>query len=111
MTIAEFAERVAEYCSLTGGSVTSWGRTELRNIHVGGVEFSAHRFFRAVDVVYDDDMDDSWVRVANTKAGRPVTLFRKPDVQDRIELAQRLGLVLIAEGDHDHIQPAGWQRG
>lgn len=89
MTVAEFAAAAMEYCALTGASVTSWGRTQARNRAVGGVPVSAHRFFRAVDVVYDGPTDK---------------------VQCRI-IAARLGLLLLPEDDHDHLQPADWPRG
>ena len=93
MTIGEFAEALAQYCGLHGGSITSWGRTTIRNKMVGGVQYSAHRFFRGADVVYDD----------------LTTLGADP--AGRKEDARRLGLLLIAEGDHDHLQPLDWTRG
>jgi len=89
MTIGEFAEAVAQYCQLTGASETSGGRTAEHNQKVGGVPHSAHRYFRGRDVIYD--------------APVPLPLRR--------EHAHRLGLMLIAEDDHDHLQPADWPRG
>jgi murein endopeptidase len=86
MSYAEFAEAVAQYCRLTGASVTSWWRTPSRNRQVGGVPHSAHLVGLAVDVVYD----------------------APPPQTERQNWARRLGLKLIAENDHDHLQPLGW---
>lgn len=89
MRISEFAEAVALYSAMHGASVTSWGRSTVHNRAVGGVPNSAHRFWRGADVVYDN----------------PVA------VNTRIEAARRLGLLLIPEGDHDHLQPLDWVAG
>lgn len=91
MTIGEFAEAVATYCLIHGGSITSWGRTTIHNKVVGGVPGSAHRFWRGADVVYDD--------------------FNTTKDQARVEYAARLGLKIIIEGDHDHLQPIDWRAG
>lgn len=82
MTPSQFANAALAYCAATGGSVTSWGRTAKRNAAVGGVANSAHLLWLAVDVVYDEPLD----------------------VAHRKSLATRLGLTLIDEGDHDHLQ-------
>jgi hypothetical protein len=89
MTPDEFSDRARTYCAITGGSVTSWGRTTTHNAAVGGVPRSAHRFWLAVDVVYD-------APVAELEA---------------IEIARRLGLRVIREDDHDHVQPLEWPKG
>jgi len=89
MTRAEFDEAAATFCALTGGSVTSWTRTVPHNTAVGGVKNSAHLYGLAVDVVYD------------TPQALPLTMER----------ARRLGLKLIREGDHDHVQPWNWSAG
>ena len=83
MTPAEFADVLRAYCAATGGSITSWGRTPKRNKAVGGVDDSAHLLWTGADVVYDAGM-----------AADPL----------RDRLALRLGLKLIHEGDHDHVQ-------
>lgn len=82
MRPSDFAERVVAYCTATHSSVTSWGRTDRHNADVGGVSGSLHRAFLAVDVVYD----------------RPLPL------ESRTRYASALGLDLVAEGDHDHLQ-------
>jgi len=91
VTIGEFADASATYCMLTQASETSGGRSAKHNAAVGGVLFSAHRFFRAKDVVYDD----------------PASMSR----DDRVALAVRLRLKLIVEDDHDHLQPLDWISG
>lgn len=89
MTIGEFAEAVRTYSMALGASATSWGRTAAHNRAVMGVEFSAHRFWLGCDVIYDG----------------------APSVQERNTIAVRLGLKVIIEGDHDHLQPLGWPAG
>ena len=90
MTVPEFVDAVIRYCSMTRASVTSWGRTEGHNRAVGGVPYSAHRFWLGLDVVYDEP----------------------PGPRDvPTEIAARLGLRLIDEGDHDHLQPLTWTKG
>ena len=82
MTFLEYADALRSYCYATRASITSWGRTLKRNAAVGGVPDSAHLIWKGADVVYDD----------------PVAA----DV--RLAIAKRLGLMIVVEGDHDHIQ-------
>lgn len=89
MTTGEFAEAAKTYCILMDASTTSFGRTLTHNHDVGGVKYSAHRFWLAVDVVYDTPLPEA----------------------ERVETAKRLNLKLIAEGDHDHLQPLDWMAG
>lgn len=89
MTLTEFAWACFVYCTLTGASETSGARTRARNALLGGVEHSAHLVGLGRDVVYDES----------------VPLY------ERQEWAKRLGLRLIDEGDHDHLQPLDWQAG
>lgn len=83
MTPIEFASALMGYCYVTQGSVSSWGRTAKRNTAVGGVADSYHLDFLAGDVVYD------------------VPLL----LEVRVKHAKRFGLKIIAEPDHDHLQP------
>jgi len=84
-----FARIVQVYCARTGASGTSWIRTEKHNKAEGGVAHSAHLVGLALDVTYD----------------APVPLA------ERIEWAARLGLRLITDDDHDHLQPLDWRAG
>lgn len=82
MSPLDFADRILAYCSATNASVTSWGRTQAHNKRVGGVPESAHLLWLAADVIYDTVLERTY----------------------RVALAKRLGLVLLDEGDHDHLQ-------
>lgn len=88
MTQEEFRAALQTYCSLTGASVTSYGRTTFHNRQVGGVLFSAHQFWLAADVVYDAAGSNDW----------------------RNQTATRLELRRLVEADHDHLQPIDWSR-
>ncbi len=89
MTHAEFTDAACTYLDLTRGSVTSWKRTVAHNAAVGGVKYSAHLFGLGLDVVYDAPVEKA---VA-------------------VEYARRLGLKLLREADHDHLQPLTWTAG
>lgn len=80
--LATFAQRVQVWCTVLGGSVTSWVRTAAHNAAVGGVPTSYHVGGLGADVVYD----------------APIEL-------ERAELlATLLQLKLVRETDHDHLQ-------
>ncbi len=83
MNPVEFACALIAYCFATKGSVTSWGRTESHNRHVGGVPHSKHQTFQAADVVYD----------------------HRPPLATARRRAAALGIKLLRESDHDHLQP------
>ena len=89
MNVEQFTLNVSWYCAITSASVTSWLRTAHRNRLVDGVPHSAHLVGLAVDVIYDQGLAP----------------------EERREWAERLGLKLIAEGDHDHLQPLDWRAG
>lgn len=89
MTPPDFYCRVLFYCTLARASITSSFRTAHHNEQVGGVPHSAHLVGLAADVVYDGT----------------------PPEKERREWAERLGLKLIVEGDHDHLQPPDWRAG
>lgn len=86
MTVVGFAVRVHGLAVVVPGSVTSWGRSKKRNPTVGGDAFSGHLFWLAVDFVPDDWKDEVRARV----------------------YCRLVGLVLVKEGDHWHIEPAAW---
>lgn len=83
MTLPDFAVAVAQFCAETNGSVTSWWRSPARNVQVGGHRRSRHLTGLAVDVVYKPYERPAGVEVH----------------------AHALGLWLLAEGDHDHLEP------
>lgn len=89
MTRGDFWEAVFTFCLALGGSTTSGIRSEKHNAAVGGVPHSAHRFGLAADVVYDALVDH----------------------QRAVDFAASLGLWLLRESDHDHVQPSSWLPG
>jgi len=89
MDLDTFVHAVIAYAHFTGASCTSWFRTREHNAAVGGVQFSAHQFALAVDTVYHE----------------------VPPLAQRQAVAGRLGLRLVVEGDHDHLQPLDWSAG
>lgn len=85
----QFRQAVLTYCARFEASETSGRRTTKHNKLVGGVEHSAHLYGLASDVVYDD----------------------LPPEAARLEGGRRLGLRVIPEGSHDHLQPLDWTKG
>jgi len=85
----QFLDAAIAYCDRVDGSVTSWIRTASRNKAVGGVSNSAHLKGLGVDVV----------------AEKPLT------TDERHKIASELGVTLITESDHDHLQPLNWPHG
>lgn len=85
MTASDFAAAILTLAVQFRFSVTSWGRSAARNAAVGGVRGSYHLAFRAVDVVLDPDQD--------------ADLFRRR--------AEELGLEVLTEIEHLHLEPRG----
>jgi len=89
MDVVKFALAVMTYAMRTQASVTSWGRTPRRQAELDpSVKFSPHVYWVGADVVYDGGQ-----------------------AYDYEEIAVRLGLKLIHEADHDHLQPLEWKAG
>ena len=88
-TPADFYDRVLTYCAVLNASTTSGRRTRTHNTNVGGVAHSAHLAGLAFDVVYDQPVPGA----------------------EREGWAHRLGLKVVVEGDHDHLQPETWSPG
>ena len=84
MTPDGFAAALMAFCAWSRGSVSSWGRSAERNAEVGGHTHSYHLIWLAADVVYAPNP-----RPAQAAARRR---------------AAQLGIKLIREGDHDHLQ-------
>jgi hypothetical protein len=83
MSPSQFAEALIAYCGWSHASVTSYGRTPTRNQKVGGVPGSKHLSWLAADVVYDG---------------------AQPDLSAAKQRARHLGLLLLREDTHDHLQ-------
>ena len=78
----QFEDKIRALAIYYDLSVTSWIRSRKRNLAVGGVNNSRHLFGFAVDVVLDDlALTEQFVADAN-----------------------RIGLEVIQEGDHLHVQ-------
>lgn len=84
MTPLQFHEALMAYCAWSRGSQTSGGRSPERNAQVGGDKNSSHLVWLAADVGY---------------APNPT-----PPLAQAKRRATRLGLRLIREDDHDHLQ-------
>mgnify|MGYP005815357511 CR=1 FL=1 len=84
MTPSDFADSLRAYCGWSRASVTSYVRSPERNKLVGGAVDSRHLIALAADVSYH------------------------PNVAPRLATAKRqalkLGMTLIREDDHDHLQ-------
>ncbi len=83
MSPLDFAARLLALALVSSLSVSSWGRTATRNRTVGGGALSNHLGWLAADMVPDD-----WKSLPRVQA-----------------FAKRLGLEVIPEGDHWHIEP------
>ena len=84
MTPIDFAVSLMAYCAWSRGSVTSWGRSPERNARVGGHVNSLHQVWLAADVGYSPNPTP------------PLAKARKR--------ASQLGMRLLRESDHDHLQ-------
>ena len=89
MSRADFLDAVFTLGLKYGASVTSWFRSDTRNKAVGGVPHSAHRYGLGIDLVFDSPPDQDFL----------------------LEDARRLGLRVLPEGDHHHVQPLDWSAG
>lgn len=79
---AAFAMAIRELCSAHDVSVTSWWRTRARNDHVGGLPNSRHLDGIGADIELDPGQDRA----------------------DVIATARALGLQVVDEGDHIHVE-------
>ena len=82
MSPGEFLDLVSLVVLSSEGTVTSWIRSRGRNDEVGGHPRSLHLVGMAVDVVFENDAEKKRAAV----------------------VADRLGLRVIDEGDHLHLQ-------
>lgn len=82
MTKSEFYDKVNSSLDLYPGSITSGRRSRLRNAEVGGHPRSLHLCGLAFDVVLDDHSDSAGFAI----------------------MCERLGLKVVLEKDHIHVQ-------
>jgi hypothetical protein len=87
--LLRFRVALVLWCYLFEGRETSGIRTPRHNRDRKGVEYSAHQVGLASDVSY----------------------FTPPPIEKARAWAQRLGLRLVREKDHDHLQPRDWTAG
>ena len=89
MTPHEFLDAMMQLASRHRFRETSGYRHPLANVRVGGKPFSAHQY---------------WL-------GRDIILEPGESLEGTKESTRRLGLLLIDEGDHLHVQPLDWKAG
>ena len=95
-----FAGKCMLVAVATNSSVTSWGRTIKRNDSpaVNGAELSFHLMWLGMDLVPDF--------LTNKGPWTPGMKAAYEKLKQRaIKLADRLGLLLLDESDHWHLQP------
>ena len=81
---------VMAYCTVLQADVTYYFRTpETEAVQVPPIAHSPHEVWMAADVKYRNP--------------RPAP--------ERIEWGRRLGIRVIGEADHDHLQPLEWEAG
>lgn len=85
MTYLEFCTAVSQLAAISRFRVTSWWRSPVSNASVGGVETSWHVLGMACDVVAETVLDTE--RIA--------------------KFAPKLGLEVIDETTHLHLEPEG----
>lgn len=85
MTYVEFCIAIAQLAAMSRFRVTSWWRDPVSNTQVGGVEDSWHMLGMACDV-------------------KPVTVLDSERIK---KFAPRIGLEVIDETTHLHIEPLG----
>ena len=90
MTQGEFWATITWWVHFFNGRVTSGPRGAAANKRIGHAAHSPHLVGLGADVAYETT---------------------PPPVAERAQWARRLGLTLVVEGDHDHLQPASWQPG
>lgn len=81
-SVVTFLEKILSLAVKYPLSVSSWIRSPVRNVMVGGHERSLHLLGLAVDIVLDD--------MGRTK--------------DFIRDCHRIGLIAVDEKDHIHVQ-------
>ena len=89
MTPHEFLDALMSLAGRHRFRETSGYRAPASNAAVGGKPFSAHQYWLGRDVILEE--------------GEKAEEFK--------ESARRLGLFVLDEGDHFHLQPRDWRAG
>ena len=85
-TVGEFRTLICQLADVVALSETSGLRSVKRNAAIGGMPLSAHLIGLAVDVILDEP-----ARVSELTA-----------------FAAKMGLIVLDDGDHVHIEPKAW---
>ena len=98
MTYHEFCDACLQLMAACGGRVTSWGRSPFGNDEVGGVATSYHTLMMGADWAWSEaEIQATTVSDKHGYSGSG---------RDRMKvLGPRLGLSVLDEGSHLHIQP------
>lgn len=90
MTPHDFLTALMQLASRCPFRETSGYRSAWGNAHVGSTtRYSAHQFWLGRDVLLDPGVDKGYF----------------------VEAARRLGIKVLDEGDHLHLQPLDWAAG
>ena len=89
MTPHEFLDAMMQLASRHRFRETSGYRARVSNTNVGGKLFSAHQYWLARDIILEPG----------------------ESLEETKESTRRLGLLVIDEGDHLHLQPLDWKAG
>ena len=98
MTFHEFCNAMLQLMCACGGRITSWGRSPFGNDEVGGVSTSYHLLLMGVDWVWSEA--ELMATTVSDKGGAT----RNGKERMKI-LGPRLGLLVLDEGTHLHLQP------
>ncbi|KKN61911.1 hypothetical protein LCGC14_0516800 [marine sediment metagenome] len=95
-TYIKFCIAIAQLAAACGGRCTSWWRTPVGNMEVGGHKYSRHQVGEGVD----------WTWSKEELAASEVVYegIRTNGRERMIAMAPKLGLVVVDEGDHLHVQ-------
>lgn len=91
ITPSQFFDLVRVYCEVLQARITWYNRQPVvEAVQPHPVRHSPHEVWLGVDVIY---------------------LPPVPAPADRVEWGRRLGIRVIVEADHDHLQPLEWEAG
>ena len=100
MDLIKFCIVVSQLMVACGGRITSWGRSPFGNDEVGGGLTSYHTMMMGVDWTWSDA--ELLATTISDKDGDTMNGRER-----MVVMAPRLGLEVIDEGDHLHLEPKG----